>query len=419
MAERAAPNPAAPASGGRRRAVVALALVFAGAAWFLAAHALWHSSVPSGLKLPQVPARSLFGAGYLSSSRSYELLLAVVALLASLAALAVLILYARRGHVLMRESAAGPIGTGMLLGMLGLALVWLVEVPFRLVIVWWERRHGVSHEGYVSSVLASFLALGGTFLFVSLGLLIVMGLARLTKHWWWVLAAPAFAALSLLSVFVSPYLVARTEPLHERARSEEVAALARLEGVPGTRAEVQRVERFTTAPNAEAVGLGPTRRLILWDTLLDGRFDRREVRVVVAHELGHIAHGHLLKRVGWLLLFLLPASALVALATARRGGLGRPEAVPLALLVFFALQLASGPLMNMVSRREEAEADWSALRATADPSAARSLFVKLARTSHADPDPPAWSYVLFADHPTIMQRVAMVDAWQARPAAGR
>ncbi len=408
---------AAPREGRtRRRALAALAFAAAAAVWILAAHALWRSSVPSGLTLLHVSAASLFDADYLSSSRSYELLLVLVALLGELAVLAVLIVYARRGHALMRESAAGPIGTGMLLGMLGLAFAWLVEVPFRLIVVWWERRHGVSHEGYVNSVLSSFLALGGTFIFVSLGLLIVMGLARVTKCWWWALAAPAFAALSLLSVFVSPYLLPKTEPLREPVRAAEVSALAREEGVPGTRAEVQEVHRFTTAPNAEAVGFGPTRRLVLWDTLLDGRFDRREVRVVVAHELGHIAHGHLLKRVGWLLLFLLPASALVALATARRGGLGRPEAVPLALLVFAVLQFAASPLMNMVSRREEAEADWSALRATRDPAAARSLFVRLARTSHADPDPPAWSYVLFANHPTIIQRVAMVDAWQARAA---
>jgi STE24 endopeptidase len=300
----------------------------------------------------------------------------------------------------------------MLLGMLGLAFVWIVEVPFRLVAVWWERRHGVSHAGYVNTVLSSFLALGGTFVFVSFALLVAMGLARLTKRWWWLLAAPAFAALALLSVFVSPYLVPNTSPLRDPVTKRDVSELADREGVPGTQAEVQDVHRFTTAPNAESVGFGPTRRVILWDTLLDGRFDRREVRVVIAHELGHIAHGHLLKRVGWLILFLLPATALVALATARRGGLGRPEAVPLALLVFIALQLLTTPAMNIVSRHEEAEADWSALRAARDPHAARALFVRLARTSHANPDPPAWSYVLFATHPTIAQRVAMVDTWE-------
>jgi STE24 endopeptidase len=398
-----------------RRAWTALALAAGAIAWILAAHALWHSSVPSDLKLPHVAASSFFDPHYLSSSRSYELLPAIAAVLAEVAVVIVLVLYARRGHVLMRESAAGPIGTGMLLGMLGFALVWLVQVPFHLLIVWWERKHGVSTEGYVNSVFSSFLGLGGTFVFVSFGLLIVMSLARVSKRRWWLLAAPAFAALSLLSAFLTPYLLSNTTPLREPERREEVEALARIEGLSGVRAEVQDVNRFTTAPNAEAVGFGATRRLVLWNTLLDGRFDRREVRIVMAHEIGHIVHDHVLKRVGWLLLFLLPASTLVALATAGRGGLGRPEAVPLALLVFVVLQLAAAPLMNMVSRRYEAEADWSALKATGDTRAARDLFVNLARTSKADPDPPAWSYVLFADHPTIVQRLAMVEACQADP----
>ncbi len=93
--------------------------------------------------------------------------------------------------------------------------------------------------------------------------------------------------------------------------------------------------------------------------------------------------------------------------------MGRPEAVPVALLVFVLIQLLFTPLMNVVSRREEAEADWSALGATHDPAAARALFRNLAITSHADPDPPTWSYVIGENHPTIMQRIAMVRAWEA------
>jgi STE24 endopeptidase len=397
-----------------RRILAALAFAACAIAWLLAAHALWRSSVPSALKLPQVDPRSLFSTSYLASSRSYEQLLTLNALAARLVLVGVLILYARRGAVLMRESAAGRIGTGMLLGMLGFAIVWIAELPFGLLGVWWERRHGVSHEGYVTSVLNGFFALGGEFLWISFALLVAMGFAGLTKRWWWALAAPAFAALALLSTFLSVYLIPETKPLRNPATVADVRTLARAEGIPRTKAEVQDVHRFTTAPNAESVGFGPTKRVILWDTLLDGRFDRREVRVVTAHELGHLAHHHTLKRVGWLILFLIPAAAIVAAATARRGGLARPEAVPLALLVFVVLQLLCSPLMNIVSRHDEAEADWSALRATHDPQAARALFVKLAETSHADPDPPGWAYVLYADHPTIVQRVAMVEAWQAR-----
>jgi STE24 endopeptidase len=396
-------------SGAALAAFAALAV-----AWVLVAHALWHSSVPGSLQLAHVDPRSLFSPSFLRRSASFERFLDVEELLADVTLLVVLALYARYGHRLMRESAAGRIGTGMMLGMLGFAVLWLAEIPFNLAAVWWERRHGISHQGYLASLLASFLSLGGTFLFVSLALLVTMAIAGVLRRWWWAVAAPIFAGLGLLSVFLSVYLIPDTHPLTREPTAADVRRLARVEGVPGTRADVQEVKRQTTAPNAESVGFGSTRRVILWDTLLDGRFDRREVDVVVAHELGHLAHRHTLKRVGWLILFLLPAAALVALFTRRRGGLARPEAVPVALFVFVALQLLSAPLMNIVSRREEAEADWSALKATHDPAAARSLFKSLAKASLANPDPPTWSYVLYEDHPTIVQRIAMVDAWQAR-----
>jgi STE24 endopeptidase len=96
--------------------------------------------------------------------------------------------------------------------------------------------------------------------------------------------------------------------------------------------------------------------------------------------------------------------------------MAQPEAVPVALLVLVLLQLLVAPLMNVVSRRDEAEADWSALRATRDPAAARQLFRGLATTSLADPNPPTWTYLLFATHPTIVQRIGMVEAWE-RPGA--
>ena len=398
-------------------ALAGLAVLAAAVLWVLAAHALWRSTVPS-LQLPHVDPHRLFSASFLRRSASYERFLDVDGLLASLTLLAVLAMYARWGQGLMGESAAGRIGTGILLGMLGFAFVWLAQVPFDLAAVWWERGHHISQQGYVASLIESFLALGSRFLFVALAIAIAMGLAGRLRRFWWVAATPLFAALALLSTFLSIYFIPETHPLRNPAIAAEARVLAATEGVPGTKVVVQRVSRSITAPNAESVGFGPTRRVVLWDTLLDGRFSRNEIRVVMAHELGHIAHGHMLKRVGWLALFLLPATALVALVTRRRGGLARPEAVPLALFVFVALQLLTLPLWNMVYRREEAEADWSALRATHEPATARALFQRLATTSLSDPDPPAWSYVLYADHPTIVQRIAATEAWEQR-ASGR
>src|SRR5205814_1754577 len=283
-----------------RAALAALALLAAAAAWASAAHALWRSTVPGSLNAPHVGAEHFFSASFLRRSSSYERFLDIVALLSIAALVCVLALYARRGHKLMRESAAGPIGTGMLLGMLGFALVWLAEVPFQLAGVWWERRHHVSHQGYLAALAQSFLSLGATFVFVSLALLVAMGLARVLRGWWWTAAVPVFTGLALLSGFLSVYLIPSTHALRDPRVAADARALARVEGVAHTRVLVQRVARFTTAPNAEAVGFGSTRAVVLWDTLLDGRFTRRDIDVVVAHELGHLAHHHTLKRVGWL-----------------------------------------------------------------------------------------------------------------------
>lgn len=403
----------------RKSWAIAAALLAAAALWGWAASALWTSTDPGPAHLPHVDVSRFFGESFLARSAGYERFLAIDGLLAMLTLLAVLIVYARRGHRLMRESAAGRVGTGILLGMLGFAIVWLAEVPFGLAAVWWQRRHDVSHQGYVSWLVNSFLSLGSEFLFVSAALAVAMGLAGVLRRSWWAVATPIFAALALLFVFLSPYLIPATHSLERPRLVAAARQLEREQGLSGTRLEVEDVHRFTTAPNAEATGLGPTGTVILWDTLLDGRFDNAELRVVLAHELGHLAHRDVLKGVGWTALFLIPATALIALFTRRRGGLSRPEAIPVALLVLVALQLLATPLFNVVSRRQEAAADWAALEATHDPAADRELLRHLATASLSDPDPPGWTFVLYGTHPTVAQRIAMADAWERSRAGGR
>ena len=97
--------------------------------------------------------------------------------------------------------------------------------------------------------------------------------------------------------------------------------------------------------------------------------------------------------------------------------MGEAAAVPLALLVVAALQLALLPAQSWISRRMEAEADWKALQTTRDPAAARGLFVGFSESSLANPDPPGWAHVLLDSHPTLAQRVAMAEAWKRRSVA--
>ena len=396
-----------------RRAAGLAALAAAAAAWAAIALLLWRSSrVPSSLRLPVVRVGDLFTPHQLARARSFQRFGRIDWLLSELALLTVLAVYARRGPGFARESAAGRIGTGFLLGMLGLAIVWLVQVPFGLAEVWWERRWGIGHEGYLEWVLGDWLALGGAFLFVCLALVIVMGLARALGDRWWLAGAPVFVALAALFTFVQPYLTPDLHPLRDQRLHADAQRYAREQGLSGVRIDVQEVHAETSAPNAEAVGLGPTRRVILWDTLLNGRFSPREVRVVVAHEVGHLSRDHLLKGLAWFALFALPGAWVIARVTRRRGGMVEPAAVPLALFVLVVLQLFALPLQTAISRHIEAEADWMALQTTRDPVAASGVFRKFTTVALEQPDPPGWSYLLLADHPTIEQRLGMVEAWR-------
>jgi len=139
---------------------------------------------------------------------------------------------------------------------------------------------------------------------------------------------------------------------------------------------------------------------------------------VVAHELGHHSRGHIAKSILWYALFAFPGAYLIARITRRRGGMREPEAVPLALLVLVVLSFLALPFNNMVTRHMEAEADWAALETTENPAAAKRLFGGFSTELYADPEPPAWAYVLMETHPTVIQRIEMAEAWNDRQRGG-
>jgi STE24 endopeptidase len=394
-----------------RLAARGVLLVALAAVWALSAYLLWQTKVPSSLHLPHLDPRTYFTAAQLRATASFSRVNDLIFWGTTLAQIAALAVYARWGIRWARESAAGPIGTGMLLGMLGFALVWAVELPFGVLDLWWQKRHHLSSVGYVSYLFGGWFSLGGQFVFLCFALAIVMGFARKLGERWWIAAAPAFVGLVLLFAFISPYLTP-THRLHNAALRAVATRLEAEEHVGHVPIDVETVRDVTSLPNAEAMGIGPSRRVVLWDTLVDGRFSRPELTIVIAHELGHLARNHIWKAVGWYALFAFPGAFLIARATRRRGGMGQAEAVPLALLVFVVLGLLALPLENAISRHREAEADWMALRTTHDPAAATALFRRFVPATLDEPSPSTIDYLLLENHPTIMQRIAMAQAWR-------
>jgi STE24 endopeptidase len=400
-----------------RKGLVILAVT---AAWLVAALLLWRTSVPSGLDLPELDARDFFSARELERHERYERFLRALFLPAVLLQGAVLVGFVLAAPRLLRRLPFHPVVQGVLLALAAVVCVWLARLPVGVTAHWWRRRYGVARQDYLDWLVDPWLELAAEAAVTGAAVALAMVLAARLGAGWWVAGAPVVIAFAAVVVLAQPVLLEpRVEPLQNPRLEADVRSLASRTGVGSVDVVVRDASSRTRAGNAEVYGIGPTRRVVLWDTLLDGRFSRGAIRAIVAHELAHVARDHVWKGIGWVALLALPATFVIARVTERRGGLARPAAVPLALLAVFCLALALLPATNALSRRYEAEADWVALEATRDPTAARGLTLRLARASLADPDPPAWAYVVRRTHPTAMQRLAMTLAWaEARAGPG-
>ena len=384
-------------------------------AWLVAAPLLWRSKVPGALSLPSLSPSDYFSASELSRAERYERFLRIDIVLSLVATIVALLVLVRRAPRLARGTGLGPIGAGMIVGMITLAVVWAVNLPFDVAARWWDQRHGLAEGSWIDWLVEPWAQLGGEVLFVMLQIAIVMLFARRFPRHWWLPVTPIFLGLATLALFVAPYLFAfSVDPPKSPQLRQDVRSLELRAGIEGTPVDVEKVSDLTTQANAFAAGLGPTTRVVIWDTLLDGRFSRGEIRFVLAHEFGHVARGHLWKGIGWAALFAFPLAFALAQITRRRGGLGDPGVLPYGVLVLVLLQVVFTPAQNVVSRHTEAEADWVALRTTRDPDSGRGLFEKFQETSLEQPNPPTWSYLFLDTHPTLMQRIAMTEAWRRK-----
>ena len=400
-----------------RRAHIWLAPAVVGAAlWIAAAVYLYGTTVPAGLSLPNIDTADYWTAHELDRAASFERFLTGDYLLGTLAGAIALFVLAVWAPGFAGRTGLGAVGSGIIVGMVTLVVIWAVDVPFRLAEQWWYRRHGLSDESYLEWIATPWAEL---FFAAVLGLFLIavtMALARWIGRPWWLLGAPVFVALAAFFAFVYPYL----DPYQQRPIStqpelaEAVPQLEERTGAGPTDIRIAHVSGATRLVNAYTAGMGPSQRVVLWDTFLDGRFSRAEVEVVLAHELGHVARSHIWKSLGWFALFAFPMTLGVAELTRRRGGMGQPGNVPLAALLLVIFGFALAPAQNAISRRYEAEADWIALQATQDPDSARHLFSRFVASDLEDPTPSFWEEQLFGSHPSVVDRIAMANAWTER-----
>jgi STE24 endopeptidase len=316
---------------------------------------------------------------------------------------------------------AAPLLAGTAL-LLGVALIsGLVELPlnyyrqFRV-----EARFGFNRQrpaGFLVDTLKAALiglALGGPLILLVLWLMGIMGAA------WWLWVWAVWMGFNLLVLAVYPTWIAplfnQFTPLADQALRERIERLLARAGFRASGVYVMDGSRRSSHGNAYFTGLGRSKRIVFFDTLL-AQLSPDQIEAVLAHELGHFKRRHIVKRIA--LMAVLSLALLALLAWLKQApwfyaGLGVAEANDAVALALFFLVLPVflfplSPLMSLYSRKHEFEADAYAARLT-HPGHLVSALVRLYRDNAATltPDP---LYSLFHDsHPKAVERIEKLES---------
>ncbi len=254
---------------------------------------------------------------------------------------------------------------------------------------------------------------------------------RYPCRWWWI-TGTALAPIIVLMVVVYPVVVDtaynKFVPLHDPILRSRLMDLAARAGIRRPQVLVVDSSVRTLKQNAYVSGLGPTKRIVLWDTTLRS-MDPDMIIAVAAHELGHYARNHVWRGVVlnilgmfvilWILARLVPAIV-------RRHGdrlsvtsVSGPSSVPLFMLVLQVLLVLQMPVASAISRAFEHEADLYALETGRDGLSMARALASFSTRDYADPDPPKWMVYWAATHPPLRDRVALALDWALKHGAAR
>ena len=313
---------------------------------------------------------------------------------------------------------------GIILAAVVTVVPTLVVLPAGIASWYHERAYGLvtnQLSGYLSDTLK---ATGFAILAAAIVALVYIGLAKKLPRAWPFALATAGVVLTFATIFILPIIYepafSSFRPVDPATRAR-VIAIAAKEGVKVDKVLVSLQSVRTTTENAYVSGLGATKRVVLYDTLLVG-LKPREVDLVVAHEIGHVKHNDILKGA------LLGSAGVIAgvaviwwMLRRRRlldfiGARDHADPAVLPFLAFFlaVATLVTLPLQNLVSRHIEAAADHAALVATNDPQGAVMLEADLARADLADLTPNAIIKDVFFTHPSTMERIQAALDYQAQ-----
>jgi STE24 endopeptidase len=252
----------------------------------------------------------------------------------------------------------------------------------------------------------------------------------LIRQWpqhWWILAWAIFMVLFIVMAQLAPVVLFpifyKFEPLENEDLRRRLVLLSEHAGTRVRGVYRWKLSEKTKKANAALTGLGNTRRIILADTLLDN-YAPEEIEAVLAHELGHQVHRHILKSIlvqaGITLLGFWAANWVLHYAVDHHmfEELSDFANLPLLAITATVISVLLMPALNAYSRFNERQADRYAFESIATVEPFISSMNKLASQNLAERTPSKWIEVLFHSHPAISKRVAAAEAWSRTQDAG-
>ncbi len=306
------------------------------------------------------------------------------------------------------------------------AIYTAVRFPFSLYGSFFvEHKYGFSNQGF-AAWLGDFLK--GSAISGVLWAVLAVGMYWLLKaspRLWWLFATGGFALFVAFLILLKPVVFDpvfnKFVPLQDAQLKTEIVDLAKKAGIEVGDVLVMDASRRTSHTNAYFTGFGHTKRIVLYDTLIEGHTGP-EILSVMAHEIGHWKYAHIYKGyfmgVAGTLLVLLVISFLggwlIAHMPLGAKTLASPATMPLVFLILFVCTLLSMPFQNVISRHFERQADGTSLELTGDPQTFIELQVKLSRANASDVTPAAFCYYWFYTHPSPMERIAAAEQFRGR-----
>lgn len=378
---------------------------------------LWFTLFPGPV---DSEALTLFKPEQIQAGRAYSIGPRFTYIISFLLQVAFLIGLIRSGRAWQLSSACEQWARGKEgLGILGFYFtLWIllnvISLPLSFINgFYWQHLWGFSTQTLGSWWLDFFKQAGLDLIIGGVGVLLLFWAFRIWPRTWWIMGALFFSAWLIIQSVLWPIVIAPLFNHFEAVRNHEVTSmvdeLAEEAGLEIDEILVMDASQRTTKANAYFAGLGHTKRIVLYDTLLT-QYSLEEVKAVIAHEMAHWQKGHIAKGIllGILGSFIVWGGAYLVL----RSGIRRNHYPPMAWAVFMLYivltSFVSNPIQSSISRQMEIEADQTSVLMTKDTTAAMRLQINLALRNRSDLSPPSFIEWFSYTHPSVLTRIEKI-----------